>query len=228
VAIIALYFFFLAGGLWHVVGVFQTVLRLLAAPVIVATAVLLCYEHFISLRRAEALHRKNSLAPSPRLAQRFLLWCFLVFAGGFAVELAGIHTGLLFGHYEYGNTLQPLFLGVPIAIGCAWLTMIVSSAAVAQRIFVECRWNSNMLFCCAAAALMVAFDFFMEPAAMKLHYWNWRDASVPLQNYVAWLAFGFLLAATGTRMHFFERRISPLAAHAYVAQLGYFILVMLS
>ncbi len=228
VAVIALYVLLLAGGVWRLLGILENEMRLLAAPIIIALAIMICMTHFLNLRQAHAAREENGPALSLRRARLFLAWCVFVWACGFALELAGVHTGLLFGRYEYGTILQPVLLGVPLAIGCAWLTMIISSAALAQR-FLPPQWRSSKpFFSSAVAAGMVVFDFFMEPAAVKLQYWNWQPAAVPLQNYAAWFAFGFMLAYSGAHLRFFEKQISPIAVHAYFAQLGYFILAMLS
>jgi putative membrane protein len=42
-----------------------------------------------------------------------------------------------------------------------------------------------------AGLLTVAFDWIMEPVAIRLDYWTWAGGDIPLQNYLAW----FLIAA---------------------------------
>lgn len=223
-AVVALYAFLLAGGLWQILGVFQSGMRLPAAPIIIALALWLCGAHFFHLQKAGVAAGGAARAS----AQKFLAWCLLIFAGGFLIELAGVHTGLLFGQYQYGDALQPLLLDVPVAIGSAWLIMLISSAAVAQKIF-PASWRARPIaYSCLVAGLMAVFDFFMEPAAIKLNYWHWESGGVPAQNYAAWFVFGLMLAYSGAAMNFFEKKFPPVAAHSYFAQMGYFILVRLS
>src|SRR5262249_14612024 len=40
---------------------------------------------------------------------------------GFVVEYIGVSCGFLFGRYVYTRTLQPLLLGVPLVMACAWM-----------------------------------------------------------------------------------------------------------
>jgi putative membrane protein len=40
---------------------------------------------------------------------------------------------------------------------------------------------------------MIALDFLIEPIAMKLDFWQWKNNAVPLQNYIAWFVSSFIL-----------------------------------
>lgn len=73
---------------------------------------------------------------------------------GFAVEWIGIHTGLLFGDYSYGENLGIKFLDVPFVIGFNWGLVTISAAALANRISKNKKWTPLI-----AAILMVALDF---------------------------------------------------------------------
>jgi putative membrane protein len=155
-------------------------------------------------------------------------WSVAVIVSSFLIELAGVKTGVIFGAYEYGKTLQPTIMDVPLAIGFAWLGMIVSSAALSQRLLSSRLAGNPHGMALAIALLMVIFDFFMEPAAMRLGYWSWRDGVVPLQNYLAWFVLGYVFSYIGLRLGLFRQRQPALAMHAYFAQLVYFIMVMLA
>lgn len=222
-----LYFLLAAGGLWHILGVFQTAMRILAGPLIIALTVLLCFEY---MRRIgiEARHEQISLEARPtRVPQslmRFLWWSVGTVIAGFLVELAGVKTGVIFGDYDYGETLLPTITNVPIAIGFAWLGMILSAAALAQRLL-PARFASKPHFLALTiAVLMVIFDFFMEPAAMRLGYWDWKEGTVPVQNYLAWFVLGYALAYAGLRLGLFAQKQPAFAMHAYLAQILYFLM----
>jgi putative membrane protein len=215
-----LYVFLLAGGLWHVLGVLQREMRLLATPMIVMLCLLLCFEYLRQLR--------VDAASSNRASQRFVLWSVFVLIGGFCIELAGVKTGIIFGPYFYGATLQPTLWEIPLASGFAWLGMIISAAVISQRLLPARFARRPFLIAASIAILMVIFDMFMEPAAMKLGYWTWHDGIVPWRNYLAWFVFGFILSYIGLRLGLLMEKSSSLAVHAYVAQLGYFMLVKLS
>ncbi|MGH7598347.1 MAG: carotenoid biosynthesis protein [bacterium] len=220
IVVVLLYVFLLAGGLWHVLGVLQREMRLLAAPMIVMLCLLLCFEYLRQLR--------VDATSSNHVSQRFVLWSLFVLIGGFCIELAGVKTGVIFGSYFYGETLQPALWGIPLAIGFAWLGMIISAAVISQRLL-PARFSSRpLLIATCIAMLTVIFDVFMEPAAMKLGYWTWHEGVVPWRNYLAWFVFGFIFSYIGLRLGLLMEKSSPLAMHAYVAQLGYFMLVKLA
>jgi putative membrane protein len=227
-AITLLYVFLFAGGLWHVLGIFQTAMRILAAPLIIALTLLLCVEYFRSLG-AEASRNATLQNGQParfgRRLSKFLWWSAAVIVSSFLIELAGVKTGMIFGAYEYGKTLQPTIMDVPLAIGFAWLGMILSAAALSQHLFASRFAGKPHGMALAIALLMVIFDFFMEPAAMRLNYWNWQDGAVPLQNYVAWFVLGYIFAHLGLRLDLFTQKQPALAMHAYFAQLVYFVMV---
>ena len=209
--IMLLYILLLAGGLWHILGVLQTTMRLLAAPMIMALCLLLCFECL----------RENS-------NRKFIFWGISVCVTCFFIELLGVKTGVIFGAYSYGETLQPAIWNIPIAIGFAWLAMLISSAVISQYLLPPRFFEKPLVMASITAAFMVIFDLFMEPVAMKLGYWRWNSEQIPLRNYLAWFAFGFILSYIGLRLGLFVKKSSSLAAHAYVAQVCYFVLVSLS
>jgi putative membrane protein len=124
--------------------------------------------------------------------------------------------------------LQPTLWNTPVAIGFAWLSMIISSAVISQQLLPQCFSRRPLLTAAMIASLMVVFDLFMEPAAMKLGYWTWRHGIVPWRNYLAWFVCGFTLSYIGLRLGLLLEKLPAVAVHAYIAQLCYFIIVNLS
>lgn len=122
-----------------------------------------------------------------------LMKIFLVsFAVGYFSEYLGVNTGLIFGDYSYGNALGLKIFNVPIMIGLLWFMTIVSVGNLAKYLMkyikfprfikvMELPFKVNI-----AALLTVLFDFFLEPAAIKLGYWSWEGSGIPLYNYVCW------------------------------------------
>jgi len=209
----AVYFFLIAGGVWHVLDVFQYLMSALAGPLLIGLAIWLSLEYCALLSNDS----RNS-------KMKFLIWTIIVVIISFAAESIGVKTGKIFGAYEYGETLWPQIFDVPVSIGFAWLLMLLSSTAVMQRItFIR---NSNIVIkIVVIAILMTFFDFMMEPAAIKLGYWSWTEIDVPLQNYSAWFILSLLLAAIGSRLDLLKTRQPMLAFHVYFAQMVYFILI---
>ncbi|MFN4146699.1 MAG: carotenoid biosynthesis protein [Runella sp.] len=118
-----------------------------------------------------------------------VFFCVLAYVIGFGIEVLGVHTGLIFGHYQYGNTLGTKWLDVPLVIGLNWLVLIYAAGMVVAS------WRSSLWTKIAlGAAVVVGLDFLIEPVAMRLDFWNWQGEVIPFQNYVAWyLISAFLL-----------------------------------
>ena len=237
-----LYLLLGAGGLWHVLGVFQEVMRVLASPIMIGLGVWLFWECW----RVYPRHERP----------KFAIVSIGVVVVSFGIEWLGVRTGQIFGSYQYGQTLQPSIGGVPISIGAAWFVMLVASTAVAQKIAPKSlayrlsafrtqweRWkggrvgthpsnlppfHSSLLpTAMLVALLMVCFDLLMEPAAVKLNYWTWMNGDIPLQNYLVWFGLSFVFATIGLHIGLFRQLLPRIAIHLYFAQLIYFGLVAL-
>ena len=116
----ALYLLLGAGGLWHVLGVLQEVMRVLASPIMFGLGVWLFWECWRVYPRNERL--------------KFIIVSTGVVFVSLGIEWIGVWTGDIFGSYLYGQTLQPSIGGVPISIGSAWFVTLIASTAVAQKI----------------------------------------------------------------------------------------------
>ncbi len=210
----ALYLLLGAGGLWHVLGVFQGVMRVLASPIMIGLGVWLFWECWRVYPRRER--------------PKFSITSIGIVVVSFGIEWLGVQTGQIFGSYLYGQTLQPTIGGVPISIGSAWFVMIVASTAVAQKIAPKSLAEGfGFKIAFLGALLMVCFDLLMEPAAVKLYYWTWINGDIPLRNYLMWFGLSFIFVAIGLYTGLFRRLLPRIAVHVYFAQLIYFGLVVL-
>ena len=206
-----LYLLLGAGGLWHVLDVFQGVMRILASPMMFGLGGWLFWECW-------------RVCPQEK-RKKFTLWSIGVVIGSFGIEWLGVRTGQIFGAYMYGRILRPSIDSVPICIGCAWFVMLVSSVAVVQTIAPESVVKSTIRLALCVALLMVLFDLFMEPAAGVLDYWVWMEDCIPLRNYMAWFGLSFIFAIIGIKADLFSQPSPRIAFHFYFAQLVYFGLV---
>lgn len=113
-----------------------------------------------------------------------------VFLAGYFIEVAGVHSGKIFGEYTYGSTLGFKLLDVPIMIGINWVILIYAVGVTMQA----SRLKSAAFKAFAGALVLVLLDFLIEPIAIKFDYWSWTQNSIPLQNYLAWfiVSFGML------------------------------------
>ncbi|MEQ9064467.1 MAG: carotenoid biosynthesis protein [Vicingaceae bacterium] len=151
---------------------------------------------------------------------RFLLLFLLITAFGIAVEILGVHTGLLFGIYEYGHPLGFKFLNVPLIIGVNWSILILSANGLLKN------FTSHKLLRAATAAFLVtSLDVLIEPVAVHLDFWHWENQSIPLQNYLMWFITALLLEML---VEFFNVNIeSNVSTGVFFIQVAFFGLLNL-
>lgn len=194
---------FPAGVLWSYLGWFDWLMQH-SSGWLIAIVTLLGVFH---------LERMQQIKP------RMLIYPLLVFAGGMLAEIAGVATGYIFGDYIYGDRLGPMFMGVPLAIGFAWVMMTRFSLNLLVQL-------KPIIRVPAAATMATAFDAVMEPAAVKLGLWTWNAGHIPWQNFTAWwvlsLLFCYLLLPTQSK----TEKASPFILHLFLVQIVYFILVL--
>ena len=100
---------------------------------------------------------------------------------GYVVEVLGVASGILFGEYQYGQTLGWKLMDVPIIMGVNWLILSFSSLGIIGKIT-----SNSFLKVIMASLIMVVLDVLIEPIAIKLDFWTWADVNVPVQNYIMW------------------------------------------
>jgi carotenoid biosynthesis protein len=210
-----LYLLLLAGGMWNLLGFFTETMVLLAAPMIIGLGLWVLVE--FNLEQQKRGRDSDS-------GNRFLVWTLTIIISTFLIEAIGVHTGVIFGKYSYGDTLQPQLGSVPFAIGFAWFTMIMSSVAVVMEFEDVLRGKPVLLLSAAIAIVMTGFDALMEPAAQALRYWQWEGGTIPAQNFVAWFVISFLLVFLGMRLKALPITSFRFGTHVFAAQLGYFLL----
>ena len=151
---------------------------------------------------------------SPQKNRSFLLFLLIAFVTGLSTEIIGVNTSILFGHYEYGDAFGPKLMGVPLLIGLNWFVVVYASGMVAKQIR---EWISHFAgrnnklayskwlgFSVAfdGALIATAFDFLMEPAAVKLGFWTWNNGEIPMLNYMSWFGISFLLLILFQKLKF--------------------------
>jgi putative membrane protein len=144
-----------------------------------------------------------------------LVWALLVFVVTFALEAVGTATGRIFGPYTYGRTLGPQLFDVPVVIAFNWLLVILGALSLARLIF-----RRRLLAALATALLAVGFDYLLEPTAIRLDYWTWQAAGIPLQNYLAWFLIALASALVFAALKFSVKTRLPLVY--FLIQLVFF------
>jgi uncharacterized membrane protein len=147
---------------------------------------------------------------------QFILFAVVVSITGFMAEVIGVHTGLLFGQYTYGEALGLKLWDVPLLIGLNWLMLVYSTGTIVTKL------KANLLVkALVGAALMVLLDLFLEPVAMRFDFWDWHGGVIPLSNFLGWFGLAFLLQLYFHSIAVYKQ--NPLAMFVYLVQLLFFI-----
>lgn len=164
----------------------------------------------------------------------FFVVCFVI---GIYVEIIGTSTGYLFGHYSYGTKLGPTIKNVPLVIGINWSIIIyccgVSVYTILNKLSAKVQEVTGsgtsavlQLFSIVsdAAMLAVIFDWVMEPAAIKLGYWQWLDdGEIPTFNYLSWFMISSLLMVVFGLLKFEKK--NNFAVHLLMIMTMFFLLI---
>jgi uncharacterized membrane protein len=120
-------------------------------------------------------------------------WLLASAGVGFIAEYVGVSYGFLFGRYVYTGTLQPLLLGVPLVMACAWMILF----AYVKQMLLPFKL-SKLTEMTISGVWMVAIDLLIDPlAANRLGYWRWIETGayygVPARNFLGWFLVSFMI-----------------------------------
>lgn len=195
------YFFLIVGAIWHITGLIPGIMSVLSSFTMILISII---SIFIFIKNES----KNYIIVTS------------IFIVSFLAEYLGVKTGILFGNYSYSDELLLQINNVPIAIGFAWISTLLTSYSI------TIKTKITGLFSIAGinAFLMTLFDYFLEPAAIKLNYWQWNNVNVPIFNYATWFLLSFIFSIITIKYIKRNEDISELK-HLYFSQLIYFILI---
>lgn len=151
----------------------------------------------------------------------FILFATITFLVGISVELAGVHTGLIFGNYTYGEALGYKIWDVPLMIGLNWLMLTYATGIIVHSLKAH-----FFLRAFAGALLMVFLDFLIEPVAISYDFWVWHSDDIPVSNYLGWLGVAFILQLLFHKSRFAKQ--NKIAWAVYAVQALFFIFLNLS
>ncbi|GGE60750.1 putative membrane protein [Pedobacter psychrotolerans] len=154
--------------------------------------------------------------------KRLSLFVCGVFLCGWLVEVLGVHTGKIFGSYYYGDTLGYKIAAVPLLMGVNWVILIFSIGQMMKSLKVR----NSILASLLGALLLIIFDFFMEPVAMKFNYWQWDWHEIPLQNYIAWFIVSVILLKFYYALGLKQQKY--IGTTMFIAQLIFFVVLYMT
>lgn len=154
--------------------------------------------------------------------QRFWYFLGISFLVGFGIEVLGVNTGAIFGHYQYDYVFGYKVFGTPLLIGVNWLLTAYCCGTAANWFFQK---SHPVVVAMVGAACMTGLDMLVEPVAMRYGFWSWAGDVVPIQNYIAWFATGFVLQYLFVRWRIPQR--NGLALLLLACQIIFFIVLNL-
>ncbi len=153
--------------------------------------------------------------------KNFIVSCILMYAGGYLIELAGVKTGVIFGEYTYGEGLGIKIFDVPIVMGINWLLLIYGVHCITTKYLKHPLWNAL-----AGSLLMLIYDMFLEPSAIRYGFWNWAGGEIPFQNYLAWLGISFVFILTFNKLNV-KKGVNPVGSAIFWLQLIFFACLLI-
>ena len=172
-----------------------------------------------------------------KLNWQLLTFFGICFAVGIWVEVIGTSTGFLFGNYSYSKNLGPAFKNVPLVIGINWCIIMYCCGVAVHIVFKKLSDRVKEITGSAtspilqllststdAAILAVFFDWILEPAAIKLGYWQWLDdGDVPAFNYMCWFMISSVLLLLFGLLKF--EKNNKFAVHLLMIMAMFFMLI---
>ncbi|WP_320113564.1 carotenoid biosynthesis protein [Draconibacterium orientale] len=153
-------------------------------------------------------------------AKTILVFIF-IYAASFIVELIGVNTGSIFGHYSYGHGLGVKLFNTPLIIGLNWLLLVYVSNSIMEL----SSWPL-MLKIVGASFLLLVYDLLLEQVAPQLAMWTFSESVVPVQNYVAWFVLALLFSLLMKLLKInTKNRIAPIV---FGIQIVFFIAILLN
>lgn len=145
----------------------------------------------------------------------FVFFTIATLLVGYWIEVIGVNTGLVFGKYEYISTLGFKVFNVPLLIGVNWLLISYCSGNLIHKLVLP-----KPIQVILAALLMTAFDYIVEPIAIRLDMWSWFGQEPPLSNYFGW----FFTAIVIQIIYFYApfKKENPVAVWLFALQTLFF------
>ena len=163
----------------------------------------------------------------------FFGFAAIAFLVGMGTEMIGVNTGRLFGEYKYGSVMGAQLNRVPWLIGINWFVVIFCSGAIMVKMqaWFKRKFEEDgrglppalaaLSIIIDGALLATFFDWIMEPVAMKLGFWQWKNSEVPLYNYTCWFLISASLLAIYRWLSFDKH--NHFAVHLFIIQALFFL-----
>ncbi|MFN3848396.1 MAG: carotenoid biosynthesis protein [Spirosomataceae bacterium] len=145
----------------------------------------------------------------------FKIFAVIAFLTGYFIEVVGVNTGLIFGHYQYDTTLGFEILNVPPVIGVNWLMLVYCVGIIMQKQLPYLRVG-------VGAILLTLFDYVVEPIAIRQEMWSWFGQMPPIQNYIGWFVVSAFLLFLFDKLSF--KKENPIARWLFILNILFFFI----
>ncbi|TAH12734.1 MAG: carotenoid biosynthesis protein [Sphingobacteriia bacterium] len=169
-----------------------------------------------------------------KINRLLLLFFAISFSTGMITEIIGVNTGFLFGNYSYGTVMGFKIGGVPLLIGLNWFIVIYCCIVIMEQMhqWVKAKYETmgqpamsvkleHISIIVDGAMMATFFDWVMEPAAVKLGFWQWHSVSIPLFNYICWFFIAASLIGISRKISIPKR--NDFAVHLLIIQTLFFL-----
>lgn len=160
------------------------------------------------------------LLTNEKLNLKLTIAIITIYITGFIVEVIGVQTHYLFGNYSYGYSLGLKQFGVPLIIGVNWISIVIASTSVANKIV-----SFDIPKAIISGLLATALDYLIEPVAIQFDMWNWATGNIPFYNYLCWFIFATLFAFLYSKT---TSKLNPAGIYVYFTWTVFFIIVQLN
>ena len=151
--------------------------------------------------------------------QDILIFAF-IFLLGFIIEAIGVNTGRIFGNYQYGDALGLKLFNTPLFIGLNWLFLTYTGVSISEKL--SGKISVQLLI---APTIMLVYDLVLEQLASKMDMWSWPNASIPMENYIAWWLIGFVFGCIFKLFKIDTR--NPIALVLFLCQFLFFTVLFI-
>lgn len=171
-----------------------------------------------------------------------ILFLVIIFIIPLIFEYIGINYGAPLGvRYHYLENFKPKIFGLPLLVWVFWCIFIYIGYSLTNSIFIYflkenynivIKKNLNIiLFSLFDGFIVLIFDIFIDPVAVKFGLWRWENYKVsyfgvPIGNFVGW----YIITATTTLFLRTLDIIFPMDTNKFwlnIVQYIYFLLVII-
>lgn len=124
----------------------------------------------------------------PLIKRRSLLIFSFLILYTYAIEIIAVKTGYPYGEFEYGVSLGPMLLDIPLALPLFFIPLVLNSYILCVLLF-DC--SEKVIYRVPMVVIVVLIiDMILDPAAVSIGFWTYESGiyyNVPVSNYAGWV-----------------------------------------